>query len=400
MQRLGFCKTLVLWASPARRGTELTELLSDLVAKKFWVAPDDQLLECLRSRPNAEERAIDPDGRIEISLQEYYICRHPSQSGWLSRLGPREYAEGLPRYLGLLDSAFRLTDFGRVLRQGLLSEEEKEAFQSISVDLNPLTLTLAQKVFFLYIVLAKDGDFLIPFVGALSASHGTHAFSYLDAGEVVPQVLRTLRDRFVGSGYTKQEREQLRQLRSALASIEEAITTQVEKRGSGSRREQTTIPRMEWLIDLGLAEKAPSGEIVRRYKLTDSGRDFASAFSTEYEKWVRVKYPDEALQSLFDQAFFGLVQTVFSRERTAAPQQTDIVEYLRPAYEILRGVTGYCVVHPLLLLANALYISEGHSVVEYTDVLRALEEAYQAGPEQIYYTITRRGTDYQVRIGR
>ncbi len=400
MQRLGLCKALVAEGPRARSGTQLTELLRDVVGRKFWVALDAQLLECLESRPNAGKPGIGSERRIEVSLQDYYICHHPSKSGWLSRLGYREYAERLPRYLGLLDSAYRLTDFGQVLSRGLLSKEEMEAFRSISVNLNPLTLTLPQKVFFLYILLEKDGDFLIPFTRALSATLGRRAFSYLDAGEVLPQALGTLLDRFAGSGYTKEEREQLRQLRSALATIEEAITTHLEKRGSGSRREQTTIPRMEWLIDLGLAEKASSEEGSRRYKLTDSGHDFASAFSTEYEKWLRVKYPDEALQSLLDHGFFGLVQTVFSGEKSDALQETDIVEYLRPAYDILRGISGYCAIRPLLLLANALYVSQGLSVVEYTDVLRALEEAYRANPERVYYTITRRGTDYQVRIGR
>jgi len=398
MQRLGFCKVLVAEADRTRGGNKLTKLLGDLVVRKFWVAPDNRLVECLGTRPATRKPRIDSDGRIEVSLQDYYICHHPSRSGRLSRLGPKEYAERLPRYLGLLDSTYRLTDFGRVLSLGLLCREEIEAFQSISDELNPLRLTPPQKVFFLYLLLAKDGDFLIPFAKALSATFGTSAFSYLDAGEVVPQVLRMLLDRFVGSGYTRAERQQLRQLRSALVSIEEAITTQVEKRGSGSRREQTTIPRIEWLIDLGLAEKAPSEETSRRYKLTDSGRHFASAFSTEYEKRLRVKYPDEALESLLDHGFFGLVQTVLFGKESDTLQQMDIVEYLRPAYDVLSGIAGYCVIRPLLLLANAVYVTEGHSVVEYRDVLRALEEAYRANPERVYYTITRRGTDYQVRI--
>ena len=400
MQRLGFCKAIVLRASRARSGPELTELLrEDLLTSKFWVASDDRFLECLGSRSKAGDLSTSSGHRIEVSLQDYYICHHPSNSGWLSHLGAKEYAERLPRYLGLLDSAYRLTDFGRVLSRGLLSREEMDAFQAISVDLNPLTLTLPQKVFFLYILLAKDGDFLMPFTKALSTTFGTHVFSYLDAGEVVPQVLKTLLDRFWGSGYTKEEREQLRQLRSALASIEEAIATQMERQGSGSRREQTTIPRMEWLIDVGLAEKASSDEGRRSYKLTDSGHDFASAFSTEYEKLLRTKYPDEALASLLDEGFFRLVQASFAGKESGTPQQTDTVEYLRPAYDILTGVSGYCAIRPLLLLANALYVSEGYSVMEYADVLKGLEEAYRANPERVYYTITRRGTDYQVRIG-
>ena len=140
MQRLGFCKALVAEAGRVRGGRKLTELLGDLVVRKFWVAPDDRLVECLGTRPTARKPRIDSDGRIEVSLQDYYICHHPSRSGRLSRLGPKEYAERLPRYLGLLDSTYRLTDFGRVLSLGLLRREEIEAFQSISDELNPLSL--------------------------------------------------------------------------------------------------------------------------------------------------------------------------------------------------------------------------------------------------------------------
>lgn len=399
MQRLGFCKWLLVDGSRGRSAAALAKLLGSLAETKFRVAADERLLECLRGRSTAGRPKMNARGAIEISLQDYYICSHPSKSGWLSRLAPKEYAERLPRYLGLLDSAYRVTEFGQVLALGLVREEEKEALRRISLDVNPLTLTLPQKVFFLYILLAKDGDFLIPFTKALSDAFGAGAFSYLEAGDVLPRVLRTLVERFAGAGYSRAEREQLRQLRSALADIEQAITAHLERHGSGSRREQTTIPRMEWLIDLGLVEKAPSAETVRRYQLTDCGCSFVSAFSAAYEEYLRVKYPEEALDTLLDHEFFALAQQLYSPEQLATAPETDVVEYLRPAYQILSGVSGYCVIRPLLLLANTVRIEEGLPVAEYADVVATLEQAYRANPERVYYTVTRLGADYQVRLG-
>jgi hypothetical protein len=341
---------------------------------------------------------IDPQRGLELSLQDYYLCNHPSRSGWLSRLGPKEYVERLPRYLGLLDSSYRVTDLGHVLARGLVSGEEVEAFRSVSGTVNPLTLTLAQRVYFLYVLLANDGDFLIPFTQALSETFGAAPFSYLDAGEVLPQVLVTVLERFVGAAYTKAERDQLKQLRRALASIEAAIAGELERHGSGSRREQTTIPRVEWLIDLGLAEKVPSAQTARQYRLTEVGSRFVVAVSAEYEKHLRVNYPDEALQALLDQEYYALAWELYSNAQPKTAPRADAVAYLTPAYRILTGVSGYCAIRPLLLLANAQYIQKGFPVLEYSQALRALEDGYRANPDRLYYTVTRRGTDYQVTI--
>lgn len=398
MQRLGFCKALVVEAVRVHGGRALTRFLRESVESTHWVPVDPRLAECIEGRPSRGAVKVDSSRGVEVSLQDYYICNHPSKSGWLSRDGCKEYTEGLVRYLGLLDIKYRPSDFGQVLGRGLLAGEEAEAFRSISLDVNPLSLTLGQRVQFLYLLVDKDGDFLIPFVEALSSAFGTGAFSYLDAGEVLPEVLGGLLRRFMGAGYSRAEREQLKQLRSALASIEEAIAGRFEKLGSGSRREQTTIPRMEWLIDLGLAEKAPPEGTARRYRLTDTGRAFCVGFSAAYEGYVKVKYPEEAVATLLDHDFFTLVQGLYSAEEARITCPTDIVEYLSPAYRILSGVSGYCVIRPLLLLANARYLHEGRPVVEYGDVLSAVEEAFRADPDRVYYTVTRRGSDYQLRL--
>ena len=120
-----------------------------------------------------DKSIIDSERGGEVSLQHYYICSHPSKSGWLSYLAVKEYVEGLPRYLGLLDNDYRHTDFGEVLAKGLVSRDDHNAFYTLSTSLNPLILTLPQKVFFLYALISSDGDFIIPFVQTLSSKFGT-----------------------------------------------------------------------------------------------------------------------------------------------------------------------------------------------------------------------------------
>lgn len=398
MQRLGFCKMLVFDENRVRRVNDLSEVLQNNVENEFWVSPNDHLVECLNAIPKIDINRNISENKIKISLQHYYICRHPSKSGWLSRDAYKEYVEGLPRYLGLLDNTYRQTDFGQVLAKGLISQQEKEALKIVSSDINPLMLTLPQKIFFLYTLLSTDGDFLIPFLQVLSNDYGKRTFSYLEAGEIIPKVLNKLINRFTGTGYTKKAREQLKQLRSALEGVEKAITDNLEKQGSGSRREQIAIPRMEWLIDLNLAEKVASKQGSRLYRLTPSGYRFVSIISEEYDRLMKVKYAEDAMNSFLDDSFFRLAGLVFQQGVSEVSQQIDLIDFIEPAYKSLCDQSEYCSIRPLLLLANAKQMDEGKPVIGYQSMLEAIEEAYRKNPERVYYTVTRTGTDYQLRL--
>lgn len=381
-----------------RSGPELVKQLSNLVTKKVQVGLNDLPVDCLASIPGTDKSLIVTESGGEVTLQHYYICSHPSKSGWLSDLALNEYVEGLPRYLNLLDIDYRHTDFGDTLAKGLVSRDEQNAFDILSTNINPLILTLPQKVFFLYLILASDGDFIIPFVHTLSTIFGASSFSYLDAGNRIPEVIRKLIDRSLGTSYTREDREQLRRMRTALESIEKAIEEKLEKKGSGSRREQTAIPRIEWLIDLGLAEKAQSDECGRCYRINSTGHRFASLFSTEYERLYQIKYAEEIINSLLDESFYSLTSKVYREQEFTIPEKYDIVEYLKSAYQTLVQMSGYCTVRPTLLLANAQRLGENKPMIEYKDALSALELSYRSDPQRVYYTITRKGTDYQMKF--
>jgi len=392
MQRLGFCKFVIMSEMHSRSGTELTKKLLDFLNTPVVFEENKKISDCVNSIPDTD--------KIEsgIKLQYLLVCKHPSRSGWLSRLGANEYAEGLPRFLGLLDNVYRPTEFGLALRQGLIPEEEKLVLRKESFNVNPLVLSISQKVFFLYCILSIDGDFLIPFVNTLALKFGKNNFSYLDAGNLMPDILQKLLDRFSSTAYTKEDRRSINNLRNAINKIDEAIKTKLEKQGSGSRREQLTIPRLEWLIDLGFVHKIFTPESSRNYVLTEIGHSFASKFYTSYGKLIKTKYIDEALQSMLDEKYFTLIDVVYNQKQSESGEQKNIIQYLYPAYTQLKGVSGYCSVRPLLLLANSIKIESNQAIYEYNEIKKGIESLYLENQEHLYYTTTRDGSDIQVII--
>ena len=395
MQRLGYCKAVVLEDMIFQDGNELKESLKSLLNSEVSFSANDNIIQCLNSIPKIEKYDTVTEDKIHSYLQYYYICTHPSQSGWLSRVFTKEYAEGLPKYLGLLDEFYRLTDFGFVLQKGLISKEEVFAFHNLSVDINPLVLNISQKVFFLYNIISNDGDFFIPFVNTLSKEFTNTPFSYLDAGNLILEVLRDMFQRFSSTGYSSDDRKRISDLKSAIVQVEKAIKENIEKQGSVSRREQTTIPRLEWLIDLGFAEKISDPGQSRLYRFTDYGHRFAKLFYVTYSELEKTKYIDEVIATILDKICYRNLFNVYNNQENPTID-SEINNYLFSAYAKMKGVSGYCVVRPLLLLANSLRIEKNQGVIDYVDVKEKLKQAYLNNPSSLYYTTTRDGKDIQL----
>jgi len=324
------------------------------------------------------------------------IPGHPSRTGWLSHLGFNEYVEYLPRRLGLVTGAYELTDMGLVLSQGLMSTEQREAFNRPSSS-NPLILERGEQIFFLYNLLAADGDFLLPFCEALLNRFGSGNFNYLNAGLLVPDTIGGILDRFAGSVYTQSDREQMKKLESARETILKNIEGKAEEKGSGSRREQTTIPRLEWLVDLGLAEQVES----RIWSFTETGLKLTE-LTQAYEAEMAKRYPENVMKdAILDSGFFGFVSRAYSDKVFQNVGKEQFLHFVWPAYRQLAGVGGYSLLRPMLLYANILSLLNQQGLfLEYDEATKLLEDAYQSDPTALQYTIDRYNTDYQIRIDR
>ncbi len=400
MQRLGFCKAVLALSELARSSGQMADTLrTRLEEQRFPVPYDEALAAWLKS----QDRNTESNPEIPISLQKLYIHGHPSvgipghpsRTGWLSRLGFNEYVEYLPRKLGLVTGSYEITDMGMVLSHGLMSAEQREAFNRPSTS-NPLILDRGEQIFFLYNLLVADGDFLLPFCEALLNRFGSGSFNYLDAGLLVPDTIGDILNKFSGSAYTQADREQLKRLEDAREAVLKQIEQNVEKRGSGSRREQTTIPRLEWLVDLGLAERVES----RTWSFTETGlklADLTQAYRAEMVK----RYPENVMGALLDSWFFGFVSRAYGKSPLQNVGREQFLTFIWPAYRQLAGIGGYSLLRPLLLYVNILSMNNDQSLfLEYKDATKLLEETYQLDSSALQYTIDRYNTDYQIRIER
>jgi len=394
IQRLGISKCLAVSSGQASSISELSELLRDKLTKKERIPFDQDYLNWLRKRP-AEQPEFEQDKWIYTQLQDFYIYNHPSQTGWLSKNGFREYTESLPRQLNIIDSTYTITDMGQVLLKGLMNDRDKSALLNISFVYNPFILTIEQKIFFLYNLLNIDGDFLIPFSHAVFEKFGTEQFSYLDAGNMIPEVINNNLRFFSGVAYTSADRHQLDDLEKMKFSIEKDIREQSERKGSGSRREQECIPRLEWMVDLGIVSKNYS----RNYAFTKSGELLVNNLWKLYSKHLTTGYPDRAIPRILDGNFYEMVNLAYFSQRSSGDSNIDLLKFIKYSYDILNGISGYCLYRPLLLLANALSSSRGErDFLEYENGIQLLEKTFQKNPDKIYYTTDRFGTDVQVKI--
>ena len=394
MQRLGFSKAGVVYHGAARSRSEMAEVMRNALDRAVHQVPYNPGLKQWLERDRNIKGADNSTSGFAVSLQSYYVYDHPSATGWLSRLAFDEYFELLPDKLGLVTSSYDLTDYGAVLLHGLISEDEKAALKFPSA-CNPLVLPAHQQVFYLYKLLEADGDFLLPFCGSLVSRFGSTSFSYLEAGFEVPAVLAGMMGAFSGSVQTQADRQQFRSLETAKERIADEIDRSIERQGSGSRREQTTIPRLEWLTDLGLAQKQGS----RRWRLSSVGLGLLDSLWTKYKDGLGRLYPENVIGAILDSEFYRIVAAAYldSSPTTADPQ--NLINFTRPAYEVLSGPTGYCLLRPMLLLANCLAVGEQEAtVMEYEPAAASLCDLYTSNPNLLRYTIDRFNTDYQIRF--
>jgi len=399
MQRLGFCKAAVLLSDSVSSSGELAQLMREKLEGRVKIPGSPDLDAWLARRRNQIRAEMNEGPSRAIQLQDYYVFHHPSRTGWLSREAFNEYAEYLARRLGFLDDAFRRTEAGDLLVDVLMRSDEREGFEQGEPHGNILVLDTRQRVLFLYRLLAADGDFLLPYARSIASQFGTSQFGYLEAGELLPGTCREVARTFSDYAYTADDRQMLDKLDSTATRIEKQIAESIEKQGSGSRREQTSIPRLEWLIDLGLAQRQPTEDSTRVFALTEEGCRFAAKACSLYEQYLSTLYADNALMAVLDDRFYDLVSQLYFGGKAKPWDEGDPVDFLRPAFDALSKLRGYYLLRPLLLLANLNVLeSKSPRFLEYSKARDLLESAYQAAPERFSYSIDRFATDYQLRI--
>ncbi len=406
MQRLGYCKAVLIFSDRARTSAGMIDIMRTELTKKYPLTSFKQkYCKWRKTLPNGGNRTQQDSEPIWDQMQYIYIFQYSSQSGWLSRLGFNEYVEYLPKKLQLIDSIYDPTNMGEVLSKALMDNMEKKSFEMISDKINPLSLTIQQQIYFLYNILVADGDFFIPFASSLLSNFGENSFSYLDVGEKLPKLIEIIGLIFSGAIYISDDRKQMDSLIRLKETVEKQINLpfdeKIERIGSGSRREQTNVPRLEWMLDMGLLKKVKNNKLESSltYNLTKIGKIFIKELSQLYEKTLKFSYPEESLQNVLDNSFFSIINMSYFAGKAKPFSGNNVLSFLQDGYKIMKNAYGYCLFRPLLLLSNILALSKPNPLfLEYSHAVKLIESAYQKNPSQFHYTIDRFSTDYQVKI--
>lgn len=396
LQRLGFCKFAVLVAERNRTRKEL----ADAVLPCFDQAPldvvqEEEFTKWVNSRPKQCESSGD-GRRIAMAAQDTWVFNHPARTGWLSEGAFAEYYEeiNLPLLLDLINEDCVRTDMGDLLlRIGAIPGRDLTSMEGK----NPLVLSDEERAIFFYALSKRDGDFLFPFMNALLRNFGDSPFSYIEAGNVLPDVFDETLRRFQTALYTSADRDQYEDMREVKRKIVENMKKKIHVEGFGSRREQTAVPRLGWLVDVGVVGKREGEKY--QYFLLPKQKVFIEASYATYTAAANAGYADEGITRLLDSAIMRLTFRLLCGTSGELEPVTDIIGFVRVGYEQLKPPTGYCVMRPLLLLSHTLnWAGAGRQVVEYRQAVDLLEEAYRRDTAIFYFTTARFGEDYQIKF--
>jgi len=234
------------------------------------------------------------------------------------------------------------TSLGAVLSK-IIEQSQKDAFLC-KIDVpNPLRLTLKQKVFFMYLLLLKEGDFLIRFLRDFPEkmfSANDVVRSYHDAWNDLAQFLLSSKDyKYVREG--KELSGFIHDLKKASAYLR-------------------VISKLENLTDLGILTRADE----RNYeynsdldKLEIINRLPSKVLSTNPES------TEDHWKSFFESAFFSFASEIFEVSGLEKASKSLTTSHVLNAYHRLVGGLGLCRIDEISLLAGIEGLAHVHPVL-------------------------------------
>ena len=396
--RMGFLKVAAYLASQGRSSEDFVSLARAHIDSIVDV-PYTERLERWLSRHGlasaGERKQTTTHETIGIPVQYWWAFNTTLEVGWLSSKAIPDYFEHFPRKIGILEQNFEISELGRLLMLGIISQDEVEVLKGSSKSSpNPLDLTRGQKVLFAYSMLRADGDFILLLLERLADLYANKTFTYLDNGTAIPVALDDMAGLFRGSAYTSDDQDEISKIVRLRDLITKQNETKIELQGSGSRREQISIPRLEWLVDLGILRRTNA----RNYEFTEDGLRLVKHWTSYYRNLLSKYYPEECLNRLLDEQFFGPLMEFLCGSSTNF-EHKEHLHLLKEAYELVKGPMGYSLIRPLLLFMNARQ-AENNLVgyIEYSKALESIQAEYKRDPLATYYTVDRLGDEHQVKF--
>lgn len=386
MQRLGYLKVLCAIVNETETSnlTSLGKRLIERVTKRFKLTPpfDEQIRDYVKMRltdrayRDLRKTVLDGANSAQVALeaQDIYLSDTglPSRTGKLVEADWRSYP-----YLGTSLELIKKGTYSALTRSLVLlavtPKEELAAFVELDREHNPLRISTAQAMILFYCLVDNDAEVIQPFFKQL-ISLSENRFDERTAGDLLPEILRTIVKNHQAKGLTGDERSRLALLTKTAATVEnwrgKAYT-------GGGAREITVRVRLEPFCDLGFLGKPNIDRY--EYQTTEAMRILV-------DRWQDPADTDNFLQENFFHTFSAC------RNIDAADADEDsALSALVRAGQDLKSSLGYSPITDVGLLAGARLLAERSLLLELGRTIEILKAVQRRDPGFVRFTVNRMG---------
>jgi hypothetical protein len=387
MQRLGYLKALcaIVNESETSNLSSLGKRLIERVTKRIKLSPpyDEQIRDYVRLRltdgayRNLRKNVLNGanDAQVSLEIQDLYLADNslPSRTGKLVEADWRSYP-----YLGTSLELIKKGTYSALTRSFVLlavtPREEFAAFLDLDRDSNPLRISDAQAIILLYCLVDNDAEVILPFFQKV-ISLPERSFDERSAGDLLPDILRSIVKSHQNKAITGDERNRLSLLTKTAATVEKwkgkAYT-------GGGAREITVRVRLEPYCDLGFLTK-PN---IDRYEY-----QVPDALRIMVDRWQDLANTDRFLQDQFFNTFAACRNL-----RTRDADEAEAIEALVQAGQSLKSSLGYSPIMDVGLLAGVRLLTEKGLLLELGRTVELLKALQKQDPHFVRFTVDRMGT--------
>jgi len=395
MQRLGYLKRLIKRVT-ALSSSNLENLGADLVdtvSRKVRVTLDQARVTYIKTRlsdkaysglkQQAEDWAQRSEGEgqpVMMELQDLYLADPalPSQVGKLVHNDRRKYPP-LGTILGFVRAGTYSPNTRALSLLTLIPDAELQGFLEYSSENNPLRISPAQSLLFLYAFLENDGEVVAPLWNRLMLDL-PNGFSDREAGDRLPDIYRTVIGRHRKSSLAIDARKRLEVLEKSAESIARA-SAEPTYRG-GSSREEASRPRIEPFVDMGLIIKSDPARY-ENYQFSETGHVWAEALNG--------LETSDAIVDFLANRFFSTAARTVDAEVRELKGTAEIVPYLHEAWSKIQSPGGYAPIEELAVLGGISALLRDKCVFDAAPARQALLEYQKQQPYDVRFTVNRLG---------
>jgi hypothetical protein len=354
--------------------TELVSYIRIRLQDRTYQALKDQAAQWLKEGGQPVE--------VQMELQDIYLADQtlPSQVGKLVKDDWRNYPN-LGTNLGFVRTGtFSINTRGLSLLY-FTPDIELQAFQEFIPGHNPFLISQKQGLLFLYSLIENDGEVVVPLFTKLAQSN-QKTFSDRDAGDLLPEIYRSIIARYRTRSLAIDLRERLEMIEKSAESILKSQSKNAKEYLGGGAREEASRPRLEPYTDIGIFEKPQ--KMKYEFLLSDVGR-----------RWVDVFHGDEdsdAIEKFLSQRFFHTAAKAWQIPARELTTPDEIVPYLQRAAKAVSSSSGYAPIEELALMGGIWALTDNHTIIEPGVAREALIAYQKTNPYKVRFTVDRSGT--------